>query len=207
MRRSVAVRLTALALAFCSCAATPALADEYQDTISKAFPGFSILAPSEFHLDTHVDAKVKERPGLVVGRFNPDKLPDFAALIRGSRLIRIPEDKADMVQAMSYYDGYLAVCYGVAAGGYRCEKVTTDPIRITKSFSEYLMKEPPGALTCNLLRKFKAPKAHFDPNVLEPEEGPVEITFSTDAIVINGPGGFVYVNQPGGRYLECLTAD
>ena len=203
----VSIRLAPIFLALLI---SPALADEYQDAIGKAFPGFSILSPSEIQLPERMDRKtrdlVKDHPGLVVGRFNSDALPDFAALIRGSRLIRIAGNKADGVMAMSYYEGYLAVCYGLAAGGYRCEKLTTDPMRITKSFDEYLTKEPPGSLTCNQLIKFKAPKPHYDPNAPEPGEGPVRITFGTDAIVINGGGGFVYVGQPGGRYLECLTA-
>ena len=56
---------------------SPALADEYQDAISKAFPGFRILAPSEINLDKDLDPKiynkVKDRPELIVGRFNSDR--------------------------------------------------------------------------------------------------------------------------------------
>jgi len=188
---------------------SPALADEYQDAISKAFPGFQILGPSEIKLDKDriedpkIYDQVKDRPGLVVGRFNSDKLADFAALIRGSRLIHIPENRADMVWAEDYYEGYLVVCLGRAQGGYECTKLKTDPMRIRKPHLDFLTKISPGSEMCSILRKFQAPKPKRNLNVLEPREGPVEIRFGTDAIGLLGSDAVIYVSQPRGMYLEC----
>ena len=60
---------------------------EYQDAISKTFPGYQILSPSEISLDeeemgAELYNKVKSSPGLIVGKFNDESIEDFAALIR-----------------------------------------------------------------------------------------------------------------------------
>jgi hypothetical protein len=187
---------------------SPALADEYQDAITKAFPGFQILGRSEIRLnrdnmDPEIYGRVKDRPALIVGRFNSDVHADFAALIRGTKLLHIPEDKANRVTAVDYYDGYLVVCLGLGAGQYSCGKLETSPMRILRPHDEYLMKVSPGHELCSILKRFKAPRPKRDPNVLEPQEGPVDISFNTDAIVLLGSGGVFYVPQPRGMYLEC----
>lgn len=187
---------------------TPALADEYQDAVGKAFPSFQILGHAEIRLDKdnmnrEIYDQVKDSPGLIVGQFNSDALADFAALIRGSKLMHIAEDKANRVRALDYYDGYLVVCLGLGAGQYDCGKLTTSPMRIRKPAREFLWKISPGRELCSILGKFKAPKPKFDPNVLEPEEGPAEITFNTDAIGLLGSGSVFYVPQPRGMFLEC----
>jgi hypothetical protein len=187
----------------------PALADEYQDAVGKAFPGFQILGRSEIKLDKSriedpkIYDQVKDHPGLVVGRFNSDKLTDFAALIRGSRLIHIPENRADMVWSEDYYEGYLVVCLGRAPGGYECTKLKTDPMRIRKPHLGFLTRISPGSEMCSLLWKFQVPKPKRNPNVGEGGEGPLEITFGTDAIGLFGSDSVIYVLQPRGMYLEC----
>lgn len=208
-------RLAPTALLFASLLLSSAQADEYQDAVSKAFPGFHILGPAEIGLDKDemdrdVYAQVKDRPGLIVGRFNSDALADFAALIRGSKLMHIPEDKANRVTALDYYQGYLVVCLGRAQGGYGCTKMKTDPMRILKPHHEYLMKIPPGRESCTSIQKYKAPKPKRNPNLggewSGGREDPGEITFDTDAIGLRGSGGVVYVSQPRGMYIECGTS-
>jgi hypothetical protein len=189
---------------------SPALADEYQDAVNKTFPGFQILGPSEIRLNKDLDPKlydkVKDRPGLIVGRFNSDNVMDFAALIRESRLIHVPEDKANRVRPDDYYEGYLVVCLGRAQGGYECTKMETDPLRIHLPYDGFLEKFSPGIAGCSSLGKtFKAPKPRRDLNVLEEEESNVDIRFSTDAVALFRSAYFIYVPQPRGMYRKCYA--
>jgi len=184
-----------------------AVADEYQDAISKAFPGYQILGPSEIKLDKDLDPriynKVKDRPGLIVGRFNSDQVMDFAALIRGSKLIHISEDKANRVWADDYYEGYLVVCLGRAQGGYDCTKLETDPLRIHLPYDGFLEKFSPGIAGCTSLGKtFKAPKPRR-PLSFEETESNVDIRFNTDAIALFDSAYFIYLPQPRGMYRKC----
>jgi hypothetical protein len=185
-----------------------ALADQYQDAIEKAFPGFRILGPSDIALDrsnTRADilAQVKDRPGLVVGKFNADDFSDFAALIRGAARKTLPADALSKRPARDYFDGYLVVCYGAASRRYDCHKLNASPMPILSPHRDYLVKVSAGRELCTIIRKFKAPKPKPDPNVLEREEGPEEIKFATDAIGLFGTDAIVYVSQPQGSYLEC----
>ena len=186
-----------------------AVADEYQDAISKVFPGYQILGPSEIKLDKDLDPriynKVKDRPGLIVGRFNSDKVTDFAALIRGSKLIHIPKNEADGVwTAIDYYEGYLVVCLGRAQGGYDCTKLETDPLHIQLPYNGFLEKFSPGTAGCTSLGKpFKAPKRRRDLNNPEEEESNVDIRFNTDAIALFDSMYFIYLPQPRGMYRKC----
>ena len=186
-----------------------AVADEYQDAISKAFPGFQILGSSEIKLNKDFDPeiynKVKDRPGLIAGRFNSDQLMDFAALIRGSKLIHIPEDKAKLIWAEdNYYEGYVVVCLGRTQGGYECTKLETDPLRIHLPYDGFLEKFPPGTAGCTSLGKaFKAPKPRRDLNNPEHEESNVDIRFNTDAIALFDSMYFIYLPQGRGMYRKC----
>jgi hypothetical protein len=184
-----------------------AVADEYQDAVSKAFPGFQILGPSEIRrldgLEPERYNKVKDHPGLIVGRFNSDQVMDFAALIRGSKLIHISEDKAKLVWAEDYYEGYLVVCLGRAQGGYECTKLETDPLRIHLPYDGFLEKFSPGTAGCTSLGKtFKAPKPRR-PLSFEETESNVDIRFNTDAIALFDSIYFIYVPQGRGMYRKC----
>jgi hypothetical protein len=184
-----------------------AVANEYQDAISKAFPGFQILGPSEIRrldgLEPERYNKVKDRPGLIVGRFNSDQVMDFAALIRGSKLIHISEDKAKLVWAEDYYEGYLVVCLGRAQGGYECTKLETDPLHIQLPYNGFLEKIPPGSEGCmSLGSPFKAPKPRRPPSFEETESN-VDIRFNTDAISLFDSAYFIYVPQGRGMYRKC----
>jgi hypothetical protein len=189
---------------------SPAIADEYQDAISKAFPGFKILGPSEISLNKDLDPRiynrVKDHPGFVLGRFNSDKVMDFAALIRGPRLIHIPENKAQGIYSDDYYEGYLAVCLGQAQGGYGCTKMQTDPLRIHRPYDGFLEKFPPGNEACSLLGKaFKAPKPKREFNARVEQESNVEIGHDTDVFALFDQAYFIYVPQGRGMYRECYA--
>lgn len=194
----------------CLLACPVALADEYQDAISKAFPGFQILRPSEIKLDKDglnpvLYNKVKDRPGLIVGKFDSNNLVDFAALIRGTKLLHIPENEADRVRAEDYYEGYLVVCLGREQGGYGCTKMETEPIRIHMPYDGFLEKFSPGVAKCTSLGKaFKAPKPKSNLNAPE-EEYNVDVRFSTDAIAMLRSAYFIYVPQPRGMYRKCYA--
>jgi len=192
----------------------PALADEYQDAVGKAFPDFQILKPSEIRLDSDMNREiynqVKDHPGLVTGRLNSDDLTDFAALIRGSvRKQYVLNDRAKTV--MHYYDGYLVVCFGLGASQYKCEKLNAGPMKIGIPHSEYLLKLPPGREFCSTLLRFRPPRPDRRPNPYmgghypEPgEQRRVEIDWSVEAIDLVGVGEeAIYVPQPDKTFLEC----
>lgn len=147
--------------------------------------------------------KVKDHPGLIVGRFNSDQVMDFAALIRGSKLIHISEDKAKLIWAEDYYEGYLVVCLGRAQGGYDCTKLETDPLRIHLPYNGFLEKFSPGTAGCTSLGKtFKAPKPRR-PLSFEEAESNVDIRFNTDAIALFDSAYFIYLPQGRGMYRKC----
>lgn len=69
------MKLTKLAPLLLAISFSPALADEYQDAISKAFPGFQILEPSEIKLEDEdnwdpkiYNERAKASPGVAGGR-------------------------------------------------------------------------------------------------------------------------------------------
>lgn len=194
----------------------PALADEYQDVISKAFPSYRILGPSEIIRLAEDDRRqeiyeqVKNHPGLVVGNFNSDKFADFAAIIRGSIRKTRPADPPSRRPAMDYYDGYLVVCLGRVQGGYECKKMQSDPMRIFVPNDSFLVKVSPREQHCTGLRKFRPPKPKIDSNLgYDPDADPgtpsVNIQIRTDAIGLfyTSGGDVIYIYQPNGMYLEC----
>jgi len=110
-----------------------AIPPEYQDAISKAFPGYQILNPSEISLDKEgmgpeLYNQVKASPGLIVGKFNDDNIEDFVALIRSSTTKTYswsPHGKFIDKNNIEKYDVYavnLAVCYGLGDGKFDCTK-------------------------------------------------------------------------------------
>ena len=101
---------------------------EYQAAISKAFPGFQILSPSEISLDkdemgAELYNTVKDSPGLIVGKFNDDNIQDFVALIRSSTTKTsswTPTGK--VIEKYDVYAVNLAVCYGLGDAKFDCKK-------------------------------------------------------------------------------------
>lgn len=106
---------------------------KYQDIISKAFPGYQILNPSEVFMDKEeigpeLYSIVKDNPGLIVGKFNDDNIEDFVALIRRPTTKTYswsPHGKFIDKNNIEKYDVYavnLAVCYGLGGGKFDCTK-------------------------------------------------------------------------------------
>jgi hypothetical protein len=184
----------------------PALADEYQDAVSKAFPGFQILKPSEIRLDEvnrEIYAQVRDHPGLITGRINADNLTDFAALIRG------PIKKQHILNTQpktvrDHYDGYLVVCLALNGGGYKCEKLNPTPIQILIPHSDFLLKLPPGKGWCTELLRFRPPNNDYPEGAIQER---VEITWSVDAVDLIGVGEeAIYISRPDKTFLKCYKS-
>lgn len=127
------LRIAGLSLVCLFCACSVARADEYQDAIAKAFPGFQIMSRSEFH--PQVRKEVKGNPGLITGRFNDDELEDFAAIIRSNVRQKFPSGK-------DYYDGKFVVCHRLPKSGYSCQELGTRAVY--QDMDLYLHRVPPG---------------------------------------------------------------
>ena len=129
--RLLAKASTALAALLCAC--TLARADTYEDAVSKAFPGFQILARSEFNSD--IQKRIKRNPSLITGHFNDDELGDFAAIVR--------ETTASSGQG---FQGKWIVCHGLGKGEYRCQVLRELPIFLP--YAVYLDRMSPGKVEC-----------------------------------------------------------
>jgi hypothetical protein len=107
---------------------------EYQDAISKAYPGYQILSPSEIVLNkealgTELYNKLKANPGVIVGKFNNDNIEDFVAVVRSSATKAYswsPHGQFIDKNNIEKYDVYavnLAVCYGLGSGKFNCKLI------------------------------------------------------------------------------------
>lgn len=115
----------------------PAQADEYQDAIAKAFPGFKIMSRTEFTRE--IQKAVKGNPALITGRFNDDELIDFAAIIRdGSKQRTHLGDE--------YYRGMYVVCHALDKTRYACQTLGTRAISPPHEWYLYLVES--GRLDC-----------------------------------------------------------
>ena len=117
--------------------AVPANADEYQDAIAKAFPGFKIMSQTEFTKD--IQKAVKGNPALITGLFNDDELVDFAAMIREES-----RRKGDL--GGEYYRGMTVVCHASDKGRYACQMLSTRGIFSAHRW--FLRLVGPGKLDC-----------------------------------------------------------
>jgi len=114
----------------------PAHADEYQDAIAKAFPGFRIMSRTEFTKE--IRKAVKGNPGLITGRFNDDELMDFAAIIRD-------DSKQRTHLGAEYYRGMFVVCHAMDKQRYACQMLGQRAIDLP--FFLYLYRVEPGKLS------------------------------------------------------------
>jgi hypothetical protein len=127
------LRIAGIGLAglFCMCSA--ARADEYQNAIAKAFPGFQIMTRSEFHAE--IRKTVEGNPALIIGRFNNDEVKDFAAIIRSNATEPSQSGKA-------HYRGKFVVCHGLGKSGYACQELGTRAVY--GNLELYLYRVGPG---------------------------------------------------------------
>ena len=167
----------ALLLIFCMPSLAPARADEYQDAITKAFPGFQILSRAEF--DPEIQKTVKGNPGLITGRFNDDELEDFAAIIRSDVKQKSPSGK-------DYYHGKFVVCHALDKQRYTCQVLGTRAISLPNEL--YLYRVGPG-FNC-----------HNDDGTES------DITVKRDAIgtaMVPSNAASVDIYMPDGTYFNC----
>jgi len=171
----------ALLLIFCMPSLAPARADEYQEAITKAFPGFQILSRSEF--TEEIQKSVKTHPALVTGRFNDDDVPDFAAIIRAKAIQRGQQGVRE------HYLGREIICHGSGNRQYRCQVLVEMPIFLP--YAIYLNRVSPGKVECYQRDGKKA-----------------DVTIKRDAVGYEASNvAGVYIYQPDGSYLNCVTAD
>lgn len=104
---------------------------EYQDAISKALPGYEILRNEDFLQDESQLKKFlspdeitvrKKRVslGFIVGRFNNDQIPDFAAWVVDRSI------KQEQTAGRPLFAARLVVCLGTSTPReYQCEILPT----------------------------------------------------------------------------------
>lgn len=196
---------------------------EYQSAISKAFPGYQILSPSEISLDKDAMGpvlynKVKDSPGLIVGKFNDDNIEDFAALIKSSTIRRSTkvsniatyEDK--VFAQHDIHGAHLVVCYGLGDRKFDCE-IITGVFEGVHPPSEYALNNTgPGKYLCHTLRKIDLRKDR-EPYEFDNDYGEIkntELTVKTDAIsffISTDPwADSKYIYQSKIAYLECIES-
>jgi len=156
----------------------PAQADEYQDAIAKAFPGFRIMSRTEFTKE--IQKAVKGNPALITGRFNDDELVDFAAIIR--------EDvKRKTHLGDEYYRGMFVVCHATNEQRYACQILGQSAIELP--FFLYFYRVEPGKVVCR-----DANNKKFEQTIKRNAIGTAEIDRGSISVEIH---------QPDGSYLNC----
>jgi len=156
----------------------PAQADEYQDAIAKAFPGFKILSRTEF--TNEIQKTVKGNPGLITGRFNDDELVDFAAIIRS-------ESKQKGQLGGEYHRGMFVVCHAMDKQRYACQLLGQRAIDLP--FFLYLYRVEPGRVVCR-----DANNKKFEQIIKRNAIGTAEIDRGSISVEIH---------RPDGSYLDC----
>jgi hypothetical protein len=161
----------------------PAHADEYQDAIAKAFPGFRIMSRTEFRKD--IQKAVKGNPALITGRFNDDELVDFAAMIRSDT------KQKSQFDGKEFYRGMTVVCHALDKARYACRMLGTRAIFEPYELFLYLLG--PGKLDCsdNNDKKFEKLVKRNAIGTATIEEGLGQV------------GVFREIFQPDGSYLGC----
>ena len=193
------------------------LPSEYQSAISKAFPGYQILSPSEIFLDKEeigdeLYNKVKGSPGLIVGNFNGDNIQDFAALIRNLvKQTNIGTMGGKIISRYHFYGGHLVVCYGLGGGKFDCKILPGIVDEVHLPFNFALNKTGPGKYSCYTLRKLdlrrnrKASIDRYDVNYGEKHD--ININVKTDVIgLIMTTKSWVidkYIYQSKSTFLNC----
>ena len=157
-------------------------ATDYQKEIDKQFPGFIALTKSEFN----PEFIKSENPGLITGKFNPDQMKDFAAIVRDKTKKRYEARE----NSYDYYDGKVVSCLGQPKGGYKCQVISKMPFTIPQQ--SYLTTATPQKTGC-----------YNDKG----EKDSVDV--KTDAIGWYYPekGGSHYIYQADGTYRNCVTSD
>jgi len=156
--------------------------EAYQAVISEKYPGFVIMRREWFEYPTMV---VDGKSGaLIVGNFNLDDVPDFAAKLIIPSGDQFPETG-------NVYLGMLVTCFGKPKGGYDCKN------------SNYQAHIPHGwVLTLVLKGKHQC----LDGNQSDVEW--VEVVSEADSIgEYSESGGGFDILQRDGSYISCIDSD
>ena len=206
---------------------------EYQDAISKVLPGYEILRNEDFVQDEsqlrnflspdEIAARKKRASlGLIVGRFNDDKIPDFAAWVVNRSIKQ--ESPAGMPKSEKFA-ARLVVCLGTnTPREYRCEVLPTlDENFIDLPYwADLILFKVRGEIQCgdldHQIAAYDIPITAFYPEGWKgkrPSGGrsdvPARILHpSYDAIgeyAIGSNAGRTLVRGADGIYLDCANAD
>jgi len=187
-------------------------AGEYDEAISTAFPGYRIIQPSERWLPKEdmppeEYEKARKAPAAVVGRFNQDKLKDFAAYIidPASKWRELPI-QPDFPEGYDSYRGGLVVCFGQGSRRYRCRPVFAKFEKIVLLHPWYLERIPPGKQLCPGLVRARPWEPLGSVRFRESLGSNKTINIRTDALAewpVLGNAGRIMVFQPDGSFLEC----
>lgn len=198
-------------------------ADEYQRVIDEVARGYEILRNEDMLQDEEtlrnflpVDdiekRKKRKSPGFIVGRFNDDNHPDFAALVVNRSI------KGGGGDRMGQFAGRLVVCLGTnAPQQYRCEILPTlygDFIRLPYMADLELFKVN-GDIECgtsgDTIRAYYSKRWKG----IRPSNGEIDLPAlklrpKYDAIgeyAIGSNLGRTLVRRADGLYLDCADAD
>jgi hypothetical protein len=129
----------------------------YQDVISNFFPDHRILTPHEIVLNKNeigpkLYDKMKTSPSLIVGKFNDDKIEDFAALTRNiEKKYYQLTPQGEVVEEL--YWAHLVACFGLGGGKYNCLVVPGAFRRVGLSTDWALNITGPGIYHCTSTKK------------------------------------------------------
>ncbi len=179
-----------------------AAANQYDQVISAAFPGYRIVQPSERWVDKERPRdyeKERNAPAVVVGRFNHDRFEDFAAFVIYPTIKDIYDTSP----------GGLAICFGQEHGGYRCQLVPPfKEVRLPHTW--YLERVPPGGTqTCFELARIRPWESESSRRFSEYLGTRKTIHITSDALGASSMLGNekyaerIIVFQPDGSFLDC----
>jgi hypothetical protein len=210
-----------------------AVPSEYQDAISKVLPGYEILRNEDFLQDENqlenflspdeiAVRKKRESLGFIVGRFNDDKIPDFAAWAVNRSIKQ--ESPAGMPKSEKFA-ARLVVCLGTSTPSeYQCEVLPTlngDFIGLPY-WADLMLIKVRGKIQCgdldHQIAAYDIPITVFYPEGWKgkrPSSGRSEmpareLRVSYDAIGESAIGvndGRTLVREANGTYLDCANAD
>lgn len=195
--RSVAllygVFLSSVITAFPSASADGNFRYPYQRVIDEKYPGFRILDKNDLDEPIFRDSiRDGEMGYLIMGYFNFDKKPDFAAIIASETLKGPPDARF----GTRIHDGGTVVCLGAGARGqFDCNFDSNPEFRLPTD--QYLAHIPPGVVHCY-------PEGNDYPDWKK-----IPIKTETDSIeqgVLEKGAGAEMFRRDGSTY-SCITSD
>ena len=206
---------------------------EYQDAISKVLPGYNILRNEDVLQDEDTlrnfispdeIAKRKKRKvsGYIIGRFNDDRIQDFAAWVVNTA---IKKEKDAIYPSEDYFAARLVVCLGTnKSREYQCEILPTlgGNFITLPYWADLVLVNLRGVVSCGDADHqkvfFDQPITTFYPEGWKgkrPSSGRGEMNahklrLNYDAIgewAIGSNAGRTLIRGSDGVYLECASGD